>query len=156
MAKKYGPVIPYEERLARRNYSFQTAVDNFIIDSEKKMLAVVRSAISDTVDEMQTPTAKGGKMRVDTGFLRSSGLGSLAGMPSGPGRGEKAQKYQWESGALAPLLAKMKIGDSFYWGWTANYAKYREAYDGFLESALMNWQKRVNAAVAKVKKRTGK
>lgn len=153
-SKKFGPVIPYQERLARRNQSFTTQVDVMIVNTEAKMLAVIQTAITDTVNEMQTPTEKGGKMRVDTGFLRSSGMASLSGLPSGPLEPEKEVSYSWSAGPLATILADMKIGDTFYFGWTANYAKYREAYDGFMEGALMKWQQRIDAAVSKLKGRS--
>lgn len=137
------------------NDDFETVIDKLIIDTEAKLLAVIRTAISDTVEEIQTPVAKGGKMRVDTGFLRSSGVSKLGQLPEGPGRGEPhAAKgsYSWTGDALGVTLAKMVIGDTFYFGWTAKYAKYREAYDGFMESGLMNWQTHVDNAVARFRK----
>ena len=136
--------------------SFSTQVDKFVVDSEAKLLAVTQTAIESMIEESQTPVGQGGRMRVDTGFLRSSGLASLEHIPSGPGKGEKSGFYSWTGSPLAVVLAKMKIGDTFYWGWTANYAKYREAYDGFMEAALMNWQRHVDAAVAKLKGRMSK
>lgn len=136
--------------------SFTTQIDRMIVNTEAKMKAVVEIALTDVINDMQTPTAKGGKMRVKTGFLRASGMASLTSMPSGLSRGElkEPDSYEWDAGPLAPILAELKIGDTFYWGWTANYAKYREAYDGFMESALMNWQQRIDAAVSKIKGRS--
>lgn len=127
--------------------SFETQIDKIVINTSQRLLAVVRTAISDTINEAQVPTAQGGKMRVDTGFLRSSGVASLEGMPFGPSRGDKDKSYQWNGDFLNIILAKLNVGDTFYWGWTAHYAKYREVYDGFLESALQNWQGKVDAAV---------
>jgi len=144
--KKYGP-FDYERRAGQRNYDVQSDIDRIIINSEARMLAVVRQSISEMVEDMQTPTAKGGKMRVDTGFLRSSGLGSLEGPPSGPVRGDKDKTYTWNGDFINTTLLKMKLGDSFYFGWTAHYAKYREAYDGFLEAGLQKWQNYVDKAV---------
>lgn len=129
----------------QRAYSSLSAdLEEFAKESESRMLAVVRSSINDVVNEMQQPVAKGGRMRVDTGFLRNSGRAGVGSMPSGPAdrpadavRGQ----YQWSEDNLVSVLSKLKIGDVFYWGWTANYARYRELYDGFMEAALMQWSR---------------
>lgn len=149
----YGP-HRYQFELAKRNKNFETQIDQIIVNTEAKLLAVVKTAIQDTVEEAQVPVAKGGKMRVKTGFLRSSGVAALNQLPSGPGRGDPNGTYRWNGDAIGVVLAKLKIGDTFNFGWTANYAKYREAYDGFLESAMMNWQRNVDRAIRKLNGRT--
>lgn len=80
-------------------------------------------------------------MRVDTGFLRASGQASLNGMPSGPSRGERKEpnSYPYNENNVEVRLGELKLGAVFYFGWTANYARYRELFDGFLEGALMHW-----------------
>lgn len=128
-----------------------TQIDTIVIKTKERMLAVVRQSISDVAKEAQTPVAKGGRMRVKTGFLRSSGIASLNSAPSGPRIGDKTRTYSWTGETIASTLAKMKIGDVFYFGWTAHYAKYREAYDAFLETAIQNWQIHVDKAVAHFK-----
>jgi hypothetical protein len=120
------------------------SVDSFVRATKERLTAVVRSSVQDLVNEIQTPVAKGGKMRVDTGFLRSSGKLSLTGMPSGLPRGEADQKYDFSPVSSISVLSQFKIGDTIYFGWTANYAIYREAYDGFLASGVQNWQQIVN------------
>lgn len=104
-------------------------------------MAVAQLSLQDTVNIAQEATAKGGKMRVATGFLRASGQGSLNGMPTGPGRGDRTEpnSYPENSGAVVAVIGKLKLGQTFFFGWTANYAEYREIYDGFLESALQQW-----------------
>lgn len=129
----------------RRSYNngqgFKTDVEDIVAASEKRMIALMRQSVSDVIDNAQTPVAKGGRMRVDTGFLRASGQMSLNGMPSGPSRGESTEKnaYSYNEGDVTVQLGKAQIGSVIYFGWTASYAKYRELYDGFLESALQNW-----------------
>jgi len=126
----------------QRSYGSLTAdIEDFVKTSEERMLAIMRQSIQDVADNAQQPVAKGGRMRVDTGFLRASGTGSLSGMPTGPGRGESKQpnSYSYNETSVTGTLAKMKFGDTFYFGWTANYARYRELYDGFLEGALQHW-----------------
>lgn len=142
--------------------NFEEVIDKFVINTEAKLLAVVRTAIQSTVEEAQTPRPKGGKMPVDTGFLRWSGLASLNARPSGQGKGRERSasesvgplaEYSTPRGdILARVLGEMKIGDSFYWGWTAIYARKQEAYNGFLDSAVANFKTHVAKAVAEFRK----
>jgi hypothetical protein len=149
----------WEEQLKARNYDFVGKIDKFVIDTEKKMLTVTKIAIEEIVRDAND---KNGKMRVDTGFLRSSGTSAINQIPKGESRGRERKKG--EVGVLAEYagyerkisqelqvtLARLKLGDTFNYGWTAYYAKYREAYDGFLESAVQKWQTIVDNAVKKV------
>lgn len=141
---------------------FDSQIDYFVINTQARLLAVTRTAISGVIDDAQQTVYKGGKMRVDTGFLRASGIAALNSIPAGESVGRKRQPGETEkplsdyptvddytkSVTLNRALAEMEVGDVFYFGWTARYAKYREAYDGFLESALQNWQSHVDKAVA--------
>lgn len=142
-------------RTRQRAYSTLTAdLQQFTDNAEAKMLAVVRDSIVDVVKNAQTPTAAGGRMRVDTGFLQKSGAGAIGSMPSGEAvRPKSARKgqYSWNGDNLDLTVSKMKLGDTFYWGWTANYAAVRELYDGFLEGALINWARIVAFHVADLK-----
>ena len=132
---------------------FETKIDEFVINSKERMLAVVRQSISNVVEDAKTPVAKGGRMRIKTGFLRASGGASLNAPPTGPRRGDPKGTYTWAAESVNTVLAKMKLGDAFYFGWTAHYAKYREVYDGFLESAAQKWQTHVDAAVARFRQK---
>lgn len=154
MAGKFGP-HRYEFELGKRNYNFTAQVDGIIAKTEKRMLALQRESIQRTVDDAQLPVAKGGRMRVDTGYLRASGQGSLTGMPTGTIR-DKTKDYKVDpSGANSVVveLSKMDLGATFFFGWTANYAKYREAYDGYLEGAVQKWQQTVDAVTEEIKAR---
>lgn len=126
---------------------FSAQVDDIVLKTEKRLIALARQSTQELVDQAQTPVAKGGKMRVDTGFLRASGQMSLNGMPTGPIRPDADQDaYDWEQTTVITTLAKLKLGGAAFFGWTANYAKHRETYDGFLDAAVQNWP----AIVAKV------
>ncbi len=85
----------------------------------------------------------GGKMPVDTGFLRGSLAASKTGMPAG--------------GAGPPelVLLTTKLGDSIFMGWTANYAIFMEARYGFQRSAAQNWNYIVTSVTAEVRSRFG-
>jgi hypothetical protein len=133
--------------------TFQAQVDAIVLATDKRMTALMRESLQDVIELAQTPTAKGGKMRVDTGFLRASGQPSLNGMPSGPARGEPTGSYAFNEQTVQLTLAKLTLGAVFYFGWTAAYAKYREAYDGFLESAVMRWPSIVEINCEKIRKR---
>lgn len=151
----FGP-HRYQFEIGKRDYSFSASVDAWVKESEERLLAVARQSVQDVIDEAQTPTGKGGKMRVDTGFLRASGRLSLNGMPSGPVRGDKDSQHDWNPTIATAEIGKLQLGMSAFFGWTAEYAIYREAYDGFLYGAIQNWQKIVDKNVAALKGRVGK
>lgn len=134
-------------------------IQAFVSKSEERLKDVVFNSIQDVVEAAQEPVAKGGRMRVDTGFLRASGRASTEGFPSG--RSAKTAEELADTGkhlarfdtfdgqAVNAIINNMNLGDTFYFGWTANYAQYRELHDGFLETAIQNWQQFVNARSAK-------
>ena len=138
------------------NYrSLVLPVEQWVRDNDELMLAVARESLKQTVEAMQTPVREGGRMRVDTGFLRTSGRANLNGYPSGEAErpaNAKPNSYQWNGEAIDAVLRRMKLGDTFNFGWTANYAPVREVYDGFMETELQNWNMRVNRVVARIKR----
>ena len=147
---KYGPTF---HRTSTE--TFEAQVQGIVDNTEAKILAIFREGVQRTVDIAQTPTAKGGRMHVDTGFLRASGQGSLNGMPTGPTRNESGAPVTTDDASVVLALANMKIGDTFFFGWTANYAKYREYQDGFLRLAAQQWPQTIEAVAAEARKRNG-
>lgn len=145
--------------IGKRDYSFQADVDKIVVNTEKRMLMVMKQSLMNAINEMQTPVSKGGKMRVDTGFLRASAQASLNGVPNGPSQKPKdALKGQYDDGnrsypEIETTIGQMQFGSTLFFGWTANYAKYREAYDGFAYSTIQRWQQIVDAVVAEAKRR---
>ena len=123
-------------------------IEDFVVKSNDRLLAVMSNSLRDMVEDMQTSTGKGGRMRVDTGFLRASGRASLEGFPSGNGNqpadapvGQYTGIYDnWTVDSLNAVLLNMELGDTFFWGWVAVYAPTREIYDGFMDTAIQNWQ----------------
>lgn len=179
---RYGP-YNYERTLGQRSYKLEAQVGEIVSKTDRRLTAVVRASVIDLVEEANTPgpskrsylkdiakglggrgkkkvqgpikpTSKGGRMRVDTGFLRASGKASLTGMPTGPVRGEMKEpnSYPYNADIAETVIKGVKIGSTIFYGWTANYAKYREAYDGFLYGAIQNWQRIVDKNVAKLLK----
>lgn len=118
-------------------------IEDFITKSEDRLLAVMRGSLRDMCLDMQKPTGAGGRMRVDTGFLQQSGGASLDGFPVGPSKRPRDAvkgQFTFDITSLDSALLNMKLGDTFFWGWTAEYAPIREVYDGFMDTALQNWQ----------------
>jgi hypothetical protein len=138
--------------------SFSATMNAWVKETEQRMLAVVQTAALDMVNDMQTPTAKGGRMRVDTGFLRASGRGAIGSMPSGESQrptdapvGQYTGIYDdFDGYPLAAVIMDLKLGDTFFFGWTAAYAAARNTYDGFVDIPVQNWQKYVDLASKKV------
>lgn len=144
---------------------FEITVKNWAERTKEDLLDVFRYSVAKVAEEAQTPKAKGGKMPVDTGFLRKSGIAEINEIPKGETRGrsrrstddpnsplpEYATDDSAVSGPINTVLAKIKMGDIFYFGWTARYARYQEASNGFLISAMQNFQKYVDEAVKAIR-----
>lgn len=139
--------------------SFKAQVDKWVLETKERMEAVTRSAIGDLIEEAQRPGPsranpgmnKGGKMPVDTGFLRASGMSNLNSMPIGPSKRENNEPNSYPSPndyvttpKVTVDLARMTYSDDFYFGWTAEYARAIEARYAFVDAAIQNWQQYVN------------
>jgi len=136
---------------------FSDKIAGFSKQVQKRYRAVARMSVDDTASLAQRVRRKGGRMRVDTGFLRASIQGNINAMPSGPTTNENDAEYaegvQVDGEPLAVTILKwdpLKM-DVLYIGWTANYARPREHKDGFLMGAVEVWDRTVKKAVNKVK-----
>jgi hypothetical protein len=118
--------------------SFSGDIRKFNKKFEKRYRAVFRGSAQDVTYLANVPIAQGGRMPVDTGFLRASQSGKVGSMPDG-------------SQSVAAALASWDIGDTFYSGWTANYAIYMEYRYGFNRGAAEQWGAIVKQNVAKAK-----
>lgn len=134
-------------------------LDKVVDNLEDLTLDVVKESVKDLIKDANTPVNAGGRMRVDTGFLRSSGTGAINEIPRGETEGRRRSSgetgviYDYKgSSALQAILQKLKIGDILYYGWTARYAEIRELYDGFLEAAVQKWNEIVDNNVRRLKK----
>lgn len=121
--------------------------------TQKRIESVTKTAISSFARDANKPTAQGGRMRVDTGFLRNSQAAKIGSLPVGPSEGPRITKngIEWRDALGSPNvdaeLLTWKMDQPFFIGWTANYAKYREAHDGFLEAELMRWSEHIQNAI---------
>lgn len=130
--------------------SLSRQVRRYTSNYRRRANAVFKQSVQDVSQHASEPVAQGGRMRVDTGFLRNSIRGAIGTLPSGPSRrGEASSNGAVEDVTL--VLAGAEIGDTVYVGWTANYARFREYKDGFLSAAVQKWPEFVakNAARAR-------
>ena len=127
--------------------SFSAQVNAYVSETLERSTAVFKQSAQDVIADAQTPTGKGGRMRVDTGFLRNSHVSGLNGSTSLSG----ADSY-------VLTIVKAKLGDSITGGWTAEYAEAREFGSGdvgadfFLRGAAQKWQQFVDANSRKLMK----
>ena len=103
------------------------------------MEAVFKTAVQDMIEDAQTPRDKGGLMPVVTSFLRNSGSAAINSIPTGGGFGN-----------TAVVISRAKLGDTIYFGWTANYAQYMEAKYAFMRMATQRWGQFVKVAARRI------
>jgi hypothetical protein len=134
--------------------SFSADVNKWIRASQGRFEAVLKQSAQDVINIAQTPRAKGGRMRVDTGFMINSGRASIGVMPVGESRKPSGyDKKEFDDGQVILTLARLRPGQVLYFGWTANYALIRENKDGFLRMAVQQWQQIVNKNAAELRRR---
>ena len=106
--------------------SFAGDIGKFREKALKRYRAVYRGSVQDVTNLANKPRAQGGRMPVDTGFLRGSLSGNIGSMPDA-------------TQSVAAALAQWEPDKTVYAGWTANYARYMEARYGFLRGAAEQW-----------------
>lgn len=136
---------------------FASQVGKHIAKYPRLMTEVYRQSAQETIKEAQTPTAKGGNMRVRTGFLINSGIAELNTIPSGESvPPEGYQNQGWNPQPMILTINKATLQDRIVFGWVANYAIYREAQDAFLRLAVQNWPQTVKRVVKQTEQRMRK
>lgn len=121
-------------------------------------LAVVQETASRVVEIAQTPIPQGGRMPIDTNFLRASFVAVLnASMPAATSPGPASQRPLWRGAGAAAVISRMKLGDFLRMGWTAHYAIHLEfgteklAPYAFARSAMDQWNATMRTVVAEAK-----
>ena len=130
--------------------SIKAQLDAWAAKAKGRTETVLRTAVSDMVEDMQETTSQGGRMRVDTGFLRNSINAGAGTVPSGP-----SDARVDEQGASHNVFTVINTWDGkqpLYIGYSANYAAHRELYDGFVEGAVQKWPEFVDDALTKAKR----
>jgi Bacteriophage HK97-gp10, putative tail-component len=115
--------------------TFTAQIKAFADRSKEKIEAVVKQSAQEVFSIAQTPIGQGGRMPVDTGFLRNSLAAELNGATVGGG-----------ADAYVLAVAGMELGDVIFAGWTANYARFQEygtsamAGNFYMLGAAQQWQ----------------
>lgn len=138
--------------------TFSAQIDAQILKCKTRLEAVVRTSLQTLVDQanLEGPSVarpdggRGGRMPVDVGFLMNSIAAAIGSVPSGP---SKRSELKGDPDAAAIVIANMKIGETLYIGWTAEYARAMEARYGFRDAAAQKWPQYVAEAVAETKRR---
>lgn len=125
--------------------SFAASVEGWSERALRNSEAIFKQSAQEVIADAQLPVGRGGRMRVDTGFLRNSHVSGLNGQFGATG----ADSYTL-------TIATSSLGDTITGGWTANYAVHREfgargqAPDFFLRGAAQKWPQIVTANANKV------
>ena len=124
-------------------------INQWVAQSQARLEAVWKTAAQDIVREIQTPISKGGRLPVDTAFMRNSFAADINATPSGNGNSP------YTSGPISIVINRAKIGDTVVFGFAAQYSIYMEARYSFVRHAAQNWQQIVDRSAQKVKTRVG-
>jgi hypothetical protein len=143
--------------------SFSAEVAAWIAKTKNAANAVLRQSAQELFQEAQTvgpsvanPSGgEGGRLPVDTGFMRSSFGVSIGSMPAGPTSGSPNQTYRYDAGGVTLKLAGAELGDTICGGWAAQYAQFMEMRYGFMRSAAQNWPSIVNSVAQRAIARYG-
>lgn len=129
--------------------SLRKQIEALAIKARLRTEAATKTAAQAVANEMNTPVAEGGRMPVDTGFLRDS-IGAAAGsLPVGPSSPKEDAHGNPE--AVAVALAQWNLNEPFYIGYSAEYVRIQEARNGFIEGAAQNWPEYFDAALKRAK-----
>jgi len=131
---------------------FSKQVERHVRKYKKIMPTVAKQSAQEVVAKAQLHNKKGGRMRIDTGFLRASIVAGIGSMPTGQTKGEPDKNYVYTGHGLAATLIRWNPAtESLFVGWTANYARAREATDGFMRGASEEWSGIVERVVKKAR-----
>jgi len=135
--------------------SFSAQVDDWIKKVKGLEEAIFLKSVEKTIEIAQTPVAKGGRMRIDTSYLRNSGTTTLNAPVATVTFNLNKDAGLNRDDSIA-VIAGADITDTIYFTWTANYARIREQKDGFRLGAMQEWQTTVNQVVQSAKSRFGR
>lgn len=126
-------------------------IDEWVLKAVGRLETVAKTATQSVAENANLHTGRGGRMRIDTGFLRNSITGKQGSMPTGVS--DPKTEGQGDATAIEIEIARWDISKPFFVGWSANYAAAREIKDGFLTVEVQNWQQHVDEAIRQAKAR---
>ena len=137
---------------------FVDAVLEFNDKALERADLVLKYAAQDLSEDVTKPIYEGGRMRVDTGFLRASFRATLDVPILTAIEKPDGEYFAFDSAAIGLTINRMTMGQTLYLTFTANYARHREygargqAPDAFVRTYTADWQGYVNRAAERVKK----
>lgn len=142
--------------------SATATVTAWVLETKARVLAVRNESAQRIVEIAQTPMAEGGRMRVDTGFLRASLVAFTGdgGMPAA--RANPGGAFAYDAGQVSLVIAGADLDDRLTFAYTANYARPREygangqSPDAFVRMAAQQWQRVVGEVCVEARARAGK
>lgn len=136
--------------------TFSAQVSDWVRATKARQEAVFRESAQRVAEIAQTPTSAGGRMRVDTGFLRASLSASLNGalppLRDNPGAG---RSHVYDAGEVNLVIVNAEIGDVITLAYAARYALPREFKDAFVRTAAQQWPRIVAEVAAEAQGRAG-
>ena len=136
--------------------TFERDVKRLTDKYRKRLRATARTAVQDLEGEITATRGEGGRLRVDTGFLRASLGWNVGSLPSGPTDnpgGDIPADATLTGVPLTVALAQWDLTQPILGGFTANYARPREAKDGFVRGGVEKWDTIVDSAAKRVRAR---
>lgn len=131
--------------------SFSKDLERITAQYRRRLNFVARDATLRVFNAAQEPRAKGGRMRIDTGFNRASAAAKVGSMPSGPSENTSGRNYpegSYAGQAVEPIIIRWVPADeAIFIGWTSGYARWREYLDQYVAGATERWQEFVRRSV---------
>jgi hypothetical protein len=139
--------------------SFAADLSSWSDKAKRNMLNIAKTSIQDVIDDAQTPKAKGGRMPVQTGFLRNSIASGLNGVtfPTRPRPQGQERLGDPDPTSYTLTIGQLDLGDVARFAWTAEYAIFQElgtsAFAGnhFVGVAAAKWPQFVEANARRIK-----
>lgn len=135
---------------------FDVEVQAWVGQTKEDIETVFKIASQELFFAILTPVSQGGRMRVDTGFLRASFRVTLD-TPVLRATANEGVSYTFDSGPIALTINGASIGQTIFGTFTANYARFREygakgqPPDAFVMTNAARWDEFVNEAVLQVR-----
>lgn len=140
------------------NKTFSATIDEWVRETKQRQEAVAKTATQNLFFEVLRPVGQGGRMRIDTGFLRASFQASLnAPVNLSLANPDPEGDFPTDLGAISLVINQAEVGSVIFGTFTANYARAREygagnqPPDAFVLTNAQNWQQFVTDAVSEVR-----
>lgn len=133
--------------MAGKRRSFATQVDEWTLETQARFEAVLKTAVMNVVEDISDRTP------VDTGFLRASLTVSL----EEPTAADRRQGDGYVAPPYALVINQLRVGQTVYAAFAANYAGYVEYGTrnmkgaGMVRLAAQAWPRHVANAIRSAK-----